>query len=150
MTGSRAGGVIAAAWATMMLLGQDGYTRFSVVVVVVVFPVFFFFQRISDDCWKNFVGFRDGIRAEKGFCIVGEPDAACIAFKCTEGPETKVCVFFFSSCLFVCSFVFFLLNVFVRLQCYQVASAMKKHFNWQMNFLQKPIAVGLQIGSRKG
>ncbi len=103
MTGSRAGGIIAAAWATMMLLGQDGYAR------------------ISEDCWRAFVGFRDGIASIKGFRIVGDPDGCCIAFQCSEGPENKV---------------------------YQVAAAMKKHFGWNFNYLQKPLAVGIQVGAR--
>jgi sphinganine-1-phosphate aldolase len=103
MTGSRAGGIIAAAWATMMLLGEDGYTR------------------LADDCWTAFVAFRDGIRAIKGFRLVGEPEAACIAFQCSEGPENKI---------------------------YQVAAAMKKHFGWSANYFQRPIAVGIQVGAR--
>ncbi len=84
MTGSRSGGIIASAWATLMLLGEDGYTR------------------IAGECWQAFVGFRDGINAIPGFRVIGDPDAACIAFKCTDGPENKVFFFFF--------FFFFFIN----------------------------------------
>ena len=35
-------------------------------------------------------------------------------------------------------------------QIYKVASALKKEFGWNVNYLQKPMACGVQIGSRQG
>lgn len=106
LTGSRSGGIIASAWATLMLLGQDGY------------------ERVSEEVWRAFVGYRDGIRGTRGFRLVGEPEACCIAFACTDGPENRV---------------------------YQVAAAMKQHYGWNnLNYFQRPLACGIQVGSRAG
>lgn len=72
MTGSRAGGIIAAAWATLMLLGRDGYLR------------------IAEECWVSFDTLVKGIRNSRGFQLLGEPHACCVGFRCTEGPPTRI------------------------------------------------------------
>lgn len=105
MTGSRNGGIIASAWATLMLMGEDGYLK------------------VAEECWQAFDAVVTGIRQIDGLELIGNPDAACIGFKCTDGPDNKI---------------------------YKVASALKKHYGWNVNYLQRPIACGVQVGSRQG
>lgn len=103
MTGSRSGGIIASTWATLMLLGEDGYLK------------------LVSQGYESFLIVRDGINKIPGFKTLGNSNAACIAFQCTDGSPNKV---------------------------YQVAAAMKEHFGWSLNYLQKPVACGLQVGTR--
>jgi sphinganine-1-phosphate aldolase len=105
MTGSRNGGILASAWATLMLMGEEGYLK------------------IAEDVYAAFSGVVEGIKKIPGLELIGEPDAACVGFKCTDGDETKI---------------------------YKVAAALKQHFGWGVNYLQKPVAIGVQIGSRNG
>lgn len=62
MTGSRPGGAIAAAWAVMQHLGQEGYERLA---------------RVMLDTTQ---AFQQGIRETEGLRIVGDPDATVFAF----------------------------------------------------------------------
>jgi glutamate/tyrosine decarboxylase-like PLP-dependent enzyme len=66
MTGSRPGGSIAAAWAAITALGEDGYLR------------------VVDGMLRTARRIMDGIRAIPGLSIVGNPVANVFAF----GSET--------------------------------------------------------------
>ena len=61
MTGTRPGGAIAAAWAIMNYLGQEGYLS------------------ISDTVMKTTVKLRDGINAIEGVKILGDPAMSILA-----------------------------------------------------------------------
>jgi len=62
MTGSRPGGAIAAAWAVMQYLGEDGYQRLAKVVMDTTRKV------------------QDGIRSIDGLALVGNPAMSVFAF----------------------------------------------------------------------
>ena len=62
MQGSRPGGAIAAAWAALKALGQQGYLDASKVTM------------------ETFHKFRDGINAIDGLHVIGEPDMAVYAY----------------------------------------------------------------------
>lgn len=71
MTGSRSGGLIAGAWAAIMLNGEDGYLE------------------IAKEIWKMQDTLVKGIQSIDGLVIVGPPDAACVSFRCSSGPSSK-------------------------------------------------------------
>ncbi|MDO8614257.1 MAG: aspartate aminotransferase family protein [Dehalococcoidia bacterium] len=62
MTGSRPGGAIAAAWAVLNYLGEDGYTRLARVIM------------------ETTQALKDGINAIPGLRVLGEPDMSVFAF----------------------------------------------------------------------
>jgi glutamate/tyrosine decarboxylase-like PLP-dependent enzyme len=62
MTGSRPGGAIAAAWAVMNYLGEDGY------------------RRLAKTTWETTRAIKDGIAAIPGLKVLGEPDMSVFAF----------------------------------------------------------------------
>ncbi len=66
MTGSRPGGAIAAAWAVLTYLGEEGYTRLARVIM------------------DTTQALQDGINATPGLHVVGAPDMSVFAF----GSET--------------------------------------------------------------
>jgi len=61
MTGTRAGGPIAAAWAILNYLGEDGYLR------------------LTDQVMKTAIKLRDGIHAIDGLHVIGQPDMTVMA-----------------------------------------------------------------------
>ena len=101
IAGSRGGGVIAAAWAAMMALGEDGYTDHA---------------RRQYSVWRSLV---DGIPGIPGLQLVGNPEACVVAF----------------------------LSVDPAVDTMKIADALAKR-HWQVNRLQKPICLQLQIGDR--
>ncbi|MGK0360780.1 MAG: sphinganine-1-phosphate aldolase, partial [Bradymonadia bacterium] len=64
--GSKPGGCIAAAWASMQAMGEDGY------------------MSRADDAMKVAKAIQVGIADIPGLAIVGEPDATCVAYESTE------------------------------------------------------------------
>ena len=62
MAGSRPGGAIAAAWAVLHYLGEDGYTRLARTVM------------------ETARGLMDGINAIDGLRVMGKPDASIFSF----------------------------------------------------------------------
>jgi glutamate/tyrosine decarboxylase-like PLP-dependent enzyme len=62
MTGSRPGGAVAAAWAVMTYLGDEGYTRLAKVIMDTTRAI------------------QSGINAIDGVHVVGEPDMSVFAF----------------------------------------------------------------------
>ena len=103
ISGSRSGGIIAAAYTTLMVLGEEGYLK------------------LVEEIWQTFSKVRDGIARIKGMELMGPPEACCIGFRCTDGPENKI---------------------------YKVACCMKEKYGWNINYLQKPMCCGIQIGRR--
>ena len=61
MTGTRPGGAIAAAWAVLNFLGEDGYLR------------------IADTVMQTTVRLRDGINAIDGLRVLGKPEMSVLA-----------------------------------------------------------------------
>ena len=61
MTGSRPGGAVAAAWAVMTYLGEDGYKRLAKVIM---------------DTTRALI---DGVNAVEGLYVLGEPDMSVFA-----------------------------------------------------------------------
>jgi glutamate/tyrosine decarboxylase-like PLP-dependent enzyme len=59
---SRPAGAVAASWAVMNFLGEDGY------------------MRITDELMKTTKLFLDGIKAIPGLCIIGQPQTSVFAF----------------------------------------------------------------------
>jgi glutamate/tyrosine decarboxylase-like PLP-dependent enzyme len=64
---SRPGGAIAASWAVMNFLGEDGYLR------------------LTDGLMKTTRQFLDGIRAIPELCIIGDPQTSVFAFTAKDG-----------------------------------------------------------------
>ncbi len=62
MAGSRPGGAIAAAWAVLNYLGEEGYTRLARTIM------------------ETAKALRDGINAGSGLRVMGEPDMSVFAF----------------------------------------------------------------------
>jgi glutamate/tyrosine decarboxylase-like PLP-dependent enzyme len=62
MTGSRPGGAIAASWAVLNFLGEDGYTR------------------LADDIMKTTTALTEGINAIPELKVLGEPDMSVFSF----------------------------------------------------------------------
>jgi glutamate/tyrosine decarboxylase-like PLP-dependent enzyme len=62
MAGSRPGGAIAAAWAVMNYLGEEGYTR------------------LADVAMKTARRLMDGVNAIPGLSVIGRPDASVFSF----------------------------------------------------------------------
>ncbi|GAB5030781.1 sphingosine-1-phosphate lyase 1 [Nannochloropsis oceanica] len=71
LTGSRPGGNIAAAWASMMLLGESGYLALAKTTMDVT-------ERL-----------KEGIRGVGGLGLVAEPDMTCLAI---VSRDPKVCI----------------------------------------------------------
>lgn len=61
MTGTRAGGPIAAAWAILNYLGEDGYLR------------------LTDQVMKTALRLRDGVNAIDGLHVIGQPEMTVLA-----------------------------------------------------------------------
>ena len=68
MAGSRPGGAIAAAWAVMNYLGEEGYTRLTAITL---------------ETTRKLI---DGIKKIKGLRILGSPDMTVLAFT-SDGPD---------------------------------------------------------------
>jgi glutamate/tyrosine decarboxylase-like PLP-dependent enzyme len=66
LAGTRPGGPIAAAWATLMAIGRDGYLRMA--------------RQIMDTTRA----FQEGIRAIPGMRVLGRPEMSVFAFTCDE------------------------------------------------------------------
>jgi sphinganine-1-phosphate aldolase len=64
--GSRSGGIIAAAWGTMMSFGEDGYMKFAEITL------------------KTAKKFMAGINSIKGLKIIGKPDLTVLSFGSDE------------------------------------------------------------------
>ena len=64
---SRPGGAVAASWAVMNFLGEDGYLR------------------LTDGLMKTTRQFIEGIRAIPGLCIIGNPQTSVFAFAAEDG-----------------------------------------------------------------
>ena len=62
MTGTRAGGSIAAAWAALNSIGEDGY------------------MRLAESAMKTAKNIMEGIAGIKGFYILGKPEMSVFAF----------------------------------------------------------------------
>ena len=62
MTGSRPGGAIAASWAVLNFLGEDGYTR------------------LAEDIMKTTTALTEGINAIPELKVLGEPDMSVFSF----------------------------------------------------------------------
>jgi glutamate/tyrosine decarboxylase-like PLP-dependent enzyme len=62
MTGSRPGAAVAAAWAVLTYLGEDGYKRLAKVIMDTTHAI------------------QAGINAIDGLCVLGEPDMSVFAF----------------------------------------------------------------------
>jgi sphinganine-1-phosphate aldolase len=71
LPGTRPGGAIAAAWAALMSLGQEGYLK------------------LSQQAYENSRKMMDGINAIEGLQICGRPDATIFAYEATE-PELNI------------------------------------------------------------
>ena len=62
MAGTRPGGPIAAGWAVLQHLGEDGYLR------------------LADDAWRAAAALRGAIGSTPGIALRGAPDATVLAF----------------------------------------------------------------------
>jgi sphinganine-1-phosphate aldolase len=71
MTGSRPGGAIAAAWAVLNYLGEDGY------------------MRLAREMMETTKAIQDGINSIEGLYVLGSPDMTVFAFA-SEGPDIYV------------------------------------------------------------
>jgi len=69
MAGTRPGGPIAAGWAVLHHLGEDGYLR------------------LADDAFRAATALRDAIDATPGIAVRGTPDATVFAFGGLDGPH---------------------------------------------------------------
>ena len=69
MAGTRPGGPIAAGWAVLHHLGEDGYLR------------------LADDAFRAATALRDAIDAGPGIAVRGTPDATVFAFGGLDGPH---------------------------------------------------------------
>ncbi|RMG10941.1 MAG: aspartate aminotransferase family protein [Deltaproteobacteria bacterium] len=67
MLGSRPGGAIAAAWAVMHLLGEEGYLALA---------------KTTMETTRRLI---DGIRATNGLTVLGDPEMSVFAFTTTDG-----------------------------------------------------------------
>jgi glutamate/tyrosine decarboxylase-like PLP-dependent enzyme len=72
MAGTRPGGAIAAAWAVMNYLGEDGYLR------------------IADQVMGTAVKLRDGINATRHLRVLGQPDMSILAIGADKGDIFEV------------------------------------------------------------
>lgn len=64
--GSRNGGLIASAWATLMFIGSNGYKQYA------------------DEIQKTFTALKEGISKNPYLKLLGDPEAACVSFT-TDG-----------------------------------------------------------------
>jgi glutamate/tyrosine decarboxylase-like PLP-dependent enzyme len=62
MTGTRAGGSIAAAWAALNSIGEDGY------------------MRLAESAMKTAKAIMEGVAGIKGLYVLGKPDMSVFAF----------------------------------------------------------------------
>eukprot|EP00010_Vexillifera_abyssalis_P009605 CAMPEP_0201548228 /NCGR_PEP_ID=MMETSP0173_2-20130828/4759_1 /ASSEMBLY_ACC=CAM_ASM_000268 /TAXON_ID=218659 /ORGANISM="Vexillifera sp., Strain DIVA3 564/2" /LENGTH=520 /DNA_ID=CAMNT_0047957541 /DNA_START=108 /DNA_END=1670 /DNA_ORIENTATION=- len=99
MAGSRPGGAIAGAWATLMTLGHSGYKAHA--------------ERIH----AAHSAIVQGAASIEGIRVLGPPDACTVAM------------------------------ISDQVDIFKVADALMRE-NWQVNRLQKPICIQLQIGDR--
>ena len=75
LQGTRPGGPMATAWATLHALGREGYLRLA---------------QATLDARRQMV---DGIRAIEGLTVLGEPESQCLAISAAPGYEDVVDVF---------------------------------------------------------